>query len=125
MTPAARIAAAADLLDQILAGDPAEKVLTAWARRSRFAGSKDRAALRDLVFDALRCRRSFAWLGGAETGRGLMLGALLAEGTDPDTMFTGDGHAPQPLTDDERRTLVEWIDLGAQFRGLPDPDPEP
>ncbi|WP_375173215.1 RsmB/NOP family class I SAM-dependent RNA methyltransferase [Pseudooceanicola sp.] len=101
MTPAARIAAAADLLDQILAGTPAEKALTGWARRSRFAGSKDRAALRDLVYDALRCRRSHAWLGGAETGRGLMLGGLIAAGTDPATLFTGDGHAPAPLSDAE------------------------
>ncbi|MDR9394892.1 MAG: RsmB/NOP family class I SAM-dependent RNA methyltransferase, partial [Roseovarius sp.] len=41
MTPAARIAAAAALLDEILAGTPAEAALTGWARRSRFAGSKD------------------------------------------------------------------------------------
>ena len=69
MTPAARVQAASDILDQILAGAPAEKALTGWARRSRFAGSKDRAAIRDHVFDALRCKRSFAALGGAETGR--------------------------------------------------------
>ena len=37
----------------------------------RFAGSGDRAAIRDHVFEAIRCRRSFAALGGAETGRGL------------------------------------------------------
>lgn len=101
MTPAARIAAAADLLDQILTGEPAERVLTAWARRSRFAGSKDRAAVRDHVFDALRRRRSLAYLGGAETGRALMLGAILADGQDPASVFTGEGHAPSPLTPDE------------------------
>jgi 16S rRNA (cytosine967-C5)-methyltransferase len=102
MTPAARIAAAIAILDEVLAGEAAEKALTGWARRSRFAGSGDRAALRDHVFDALRCRRSFAALGGAATGRGLMLGALRAAGTDPDTLFTGQGHAPPPLTTDER-----------------------
>ena len=107
MTPAARIAAVADLLDQILDGEPAEKVLTSWARRSRFAGSKDRAAVRDLVFDALRCRRSFAALGGSDTGRGLMLGTVVAAGTDPATVFTGEGHAPAPLTDQEVAQLAE------------------
>ncbi len=102
MTPAARIAAAAGVLDRVLAGEPAERALTGWARGSRFAGSGDRAAVRDLVFDALRRRRSFAALGGADSGRGLMIGALLAAGSAPDVLFTGEGHAPAPLTDAER-----------------------
>ena len=58
MTPGARLSAAIDLLDAIFAGEPAERALTRWARASRFAGSKDRAAIRDLVFDGLRRRRS-------------------------------------------------------------------
>lgn len=98
MTPAARLSAAIEALDRIASGIPAEQALTNWARQSRFAGSGDRAAVRDLVFSALRCRRSFAALGGGATGRGLMLGLLRAEGTDPATLFTGAGHAPAPLT---------------------------
>ncbi|MBL9058084.1 MAG: RsmB/NOP family class I SAM-dependent RNA methyltransferase, partial [Rhodobacteraceae bacterium] len=69
MTPAARHAAAIEVLDRTLSGTPAEQALTNWGRASRFAGSGDRAALRDLVFQALRCRRSYAALGGGETGR--------------------------------------------------------
>jgi len=72
--------------------------LIGWARRSRFAGSKDRAAVRDHVFDAVRCRRRFVAWGGAMTGRGLMLGALRAASVDPGSVFTGEGHAPVPLT---------------------------
>ncbi|MGH1354921.1 MAG: RsmB/NOP family class I SAM-dependent RNA methyltransferase [Thalassovita sp.] len=119
MTPAARLQAAAELLDQILDGAPAEKVLTGWARRSRYAGSKDRAAIRDHVFDALRCRRSYAALGGVETGRGLMVGAVRAADQDPAEFFTGEGHAPAPLTeaeqsshlptDDEAMNLPDWV----------------
>ena len=101
MTPGARIAAAIAVLDEVLSGAPAEKVLTTWARRNRYAGSGDRAAIRDHVYDALRCRRSFAWLGGAETGRGLMLGAQRASGTDPSTLFTGEGYAPAPVGTEE------------------------
>lgn len=97
MTPAARFAAAASVLDLILTGEPAEKALTGWGRRSRFAGSGDRAAIRDLVFDALRRKRSLAAQGGAMNGRGLMLGLLRAEGQDPQTVFTGQGHAMTPL----------------------------
>lgn len=96
MTPGARIAGAIEVLDRILAGTRAEVALTNWGRANRFAGSGDRAAIRDHVFDALRCRRSFAALGGAETGRGLMLGALRAAGSDPAALFTGEGHAPSP-----------------------------
>lgn len=101
MTPAARVQAAIDCLNRIFAGDAAEQVLTGWARSSRYAGSKDRAAVRDHVFDALRCRRSFAALGGGEDGRSVMLGALREAGTDPATLFTGQGHAPAPLSADE------------------------
>ncbi|OSQ45768.1 RsmB/NOP family class I SAM-dependent RNA methyltransferase [Marivita geojedonensis] len=102
MTPAARWAAAADILDQIGAGEPAEKALTTWARKSRFAGSKDRAAIRDHVFDILRCWRSTAALGGGATGRARVLGRLRQIGEDPETVFTGDGYALAALTDAER-----------------------
>ncbi len=102
MTPAARLSAAIEILDHILDGDAAEKALTNWARGSRYAGSKDRAAVRDHVFGALRCKCSFTALGGAQTGRGIVLGMLRAQGVNPDEMFTGIGHAPTPLTDEER-----------------------
>ncbi|WP_420567272.1 RsmB/NOP family class I SAM-dependent RNA methyltransferase [Thalassovita sp.] len=117
MTPAARVQAAAELLDQILDGTPAEKALTGWARRSRFAGSKDRAAIRDHVFDALRNLRSYGALGGARTGRGLMIGALRAAGQDPAELFTGQGHAPSPLTGDE---LIPRAPSSAEAMNLPD-----
>lgn len=101
MTPPARVAAAIECLDAILAGQPAEAVLTNWARRSRFAGSGDRAAIRDLVFDALRRRRSLAWIGGADSGRGLMLGALIEGGDDPSKTFSGERFAPSSLSPGE------------------------
>lgn len=107
MTPAARIAAAVEILDRWLAGEPAEKCLTNWGRANRFAGSGDRAAIRDHVFDAIRCRRSFAAAGGGETGRGLMIGKLREAGERADGIFTGTGHAPSPLTPEELSVLEE------------------
>ncbi|KIN72411.1 RsmB/NOP family class I SAM-dependent RNA methyltransferase [Sulfitobacter guttiformis] len=101
MTPAARVAAAIEILDMIGDGTPAEQVLTRWGRGNRFAGSKDRAAIRDYVFDVQRIRRSAAWLGRAATGRGLMIGLLRRNGVDPATLFTGEGHGPAPLMDYE------------------------
>ncbi|PWE34201.1 SAM-dependent methyltransferase [Maritimibacter sp. 55A14] len=105
MTPSARIAAAIEILDRIGSGAPAEKALTNWARASRFAGSGDRAAIRDHVFTALRCWRSHAALGGAETGRGRMLGQLREAGQDPEAFFTGATHSPAPLTEAEHAHL--------------------
>ncbi len=118
MTPAARVQTAIELLDEILSGAPAEKTLTSWARRSRFAGSKDRAAVRDHVYDVLRNRNScVALAGGALNGRALMIGLLHLNGVDPQTIFTGQGYAPSALEEDEIATpdntdvvnLPEWI----------------
>jgi len=114
VTPGARVAAAIAVLDRILGGEPAEKALVNWARGSRFAGSGDRAAVRDLVFDALRRKRSYASWGGAETGRGLMLGRLRAAGEDLAALFSGTGHAPPPPAPEEAGrapTAREALDL--------------
>ncbi|WP_120635493.1 RsmB/NOP family class I SAM-dependent RNA methyltransferase [Ruegeria sp. EL01] len=119
MTPAARVQASIEILDDVLDGMPVEKALTGWARRSRFAGSKDRAAVRDHVFDAVRCKRSFAALGGANTGRGLMIGAIRSVRGDLATLFSGDRHAPSPVqesetsedftSDAERFDIPDWL----------------
>ncbi len=114
MTPGARVAAAAEILDRILGGAPAEQALTTWARGNRFAGSGDRAAIRDHVFDALRRRESSAALGGGRTGRALMIGLLRGQGLDPATLFTGQGHAPAPLTAEEAAPAPD-------LAGLPEP----
>lgn len=103
MTPAARIAAAIEVLDRYLAGTAAEKALTGWARRARYAGSGDRAVVRDHVYDAIRHLRSDAALGGAQTGRGLILGAVRRIGGDPEMFFTGAPYAPTGLSDAERQ----------------------
>lgn len=59
MTPAARVQTAIELLDAVIAsarnkGAPADRILAEWFRANRFAGSKDRRAIRDLVFAAIR-----------------------------------------------------------------------
>ena len=121
MTPAARVQAAIDIFDLILDGAAAEKALTGWARRNRFAGSKDRAAIRDHVFDALRCKRSFGWLGGGETARRVLLGGLRAQGVDPASVFNGVGYAPAPLDEDENDGARE-LEAAPQAVRLDAPD---
>ena len=102
MTPSARLSAAISLLDEILSGEPAERGLTRWARQNRYAGSKDRAAVRDIVFDCLRQKRSLAHAADAMTGRGLVMAHQFQAGEDVSTLFSGERFAPEPLLADEQ-----------------------
>ena len=115
MTPAARLQAAIDILDAWSPGRPMDRLLVAWRRDNRYAGSGDRAAIADLVYDALRRWRSLAWPaageGAGDGGRARIL-ALAAETGDPETLFTGARHAPAPLTDHERERLAERSERG-------------
>ncbi|MDR3409055.1 MAG: RsmB/NOP family class I SAM-dependent RNA methyltransferase [Methylovirgula sp.] len=120
MNPGARIAAAIEILADIETRHrPAADALKDWGLAHRFAGSKDRAALATLVFDALRCRASAAWLLGEETPRAIMLGSLREmrglTAEEIAALCSGEGHAPPPLSDDERGRLAT-----ATLDGAPD-----
>ncbi|MFC7662347.1 RsmB/NOP family class I SAM-dependent RNA methyltransferase [Methylorubrum suomiense] len=112
MTPSARISAAIEILDDIFARRrPAADALKDWGLAHRFAGSGDRAAIASFVYDGLRRRASAAYLMGTETGRAVIIGMLrlqrgLAEPTIAG-LFDGGRFAPAPLTDDERKRLIE------------------
>ena len=117
MTPAARVQAAIEVLDEFLKGQSGERALTAWARRSRYAGSGDRAAVRDHVYDALRHLRSYAAFGGGMSGRGIMIGAFRHKGLDLDEIFSGQRFAPDPVSSEERQVAFE---SDAQQYDIPD-----
>ncbi|KPQ14141.1 MAG: 16S rRNA (cytosine967-C5)-methyltransferase [Rhodobacteraceae bacterium HLUCCO18] len=106
MTPGARVAAAISVLDAWRGGMAVEQALTRWARGARYAGSKDRAAVRDHVYDALRRLRSVEFLGGGTDGRALLLGLVRLSALDPDALFTGEGHAPAALSEGERALVA-------------------
>ncbi|HVV66013.1 MAG TPA: RsmB/NOP family class I SAM-dependent RNA methyltransferase [Rhizomicrobium sp.] len=106
MTPGARLQAAIDILGELDRTDrPVERHLRDWGRAHRFAGSKDRAAIAERVYVALRHRSSFAWRMGSESPRALVIASLLVEGADPASLFTG-GYAPAPLCDAERAAIA-------------------
>lgn len=113
MTPAARVAAAIEILNDMSEGRAAEQALTRWARQSRFAGSKDRAAVRDHVFDVLRLKETVAALGEGTSGRALMLGLLRYHNLDPSDFFTGQGYGPVPLSDAEQNCAVDHATAAA------------
>lgn len=59
MTPAARLQAAIEILDEVIAsarddGPPADAIVTRYFKQRRYAGSKDRRAVRELVFRGIR-----------------------------------------------------------------------
>ena len=118
MTPAARVQAAIEVIDDFLTGRSGEMALTAWARRSRYAGSGDRAAVRDHVYDALRHLRSYAACGGGMSGRPIMIAALRKQGVDPQGIFTGDRFAPETLSAKEQEPN-EFTSEAEQF-DIPD-----
>lgn len=124
MRAGARIAAAAEVLDDILNRHrPASMALANWGRAHRFAGSGDRAAIGTLVFDALRRRHSIAARMGSDAPRALALGAASrALGLSAEEIAaTADGseHALTPLSDDEVKGLTAELpaDLPAYVAG--------
>jgi len=56
--------------------------------------------------DALRRRDTYAQLGGARTGRSVMIGLVDFQGLSLAELFNGVGHAPAPLSDEEHATLA-------------------
>ena len=80
-----RIAAAIEVLADMEARHrPVADALRDWGLAHRFAGSGDRAAIGNLVYDALRKRASLAWRMGGDTPWHLALGvAILDWGNDP------------------------------------------
>jgi 16S rRNA (cytosine967-C5)-methyltransferase len=105
MRLAGRLAAAIDVLADVEARHrPVAEALKDWGLSHRFAGAGDRAAIGNLVYDALRKRLSLAWRMGGDTPWHLAVGAAIFEwGQDPAALnaaFAEDRHAPAPLGDD-------------------------
>lgn len=110
MTPAARAQAANEILEQLDSSPlPVDRFLRDYFRRRRYAGSKDRAAVAERVFDVLRHRGAFAWRMQSETPRALVIASLLQEGQAAESihaLFSGSGYGPPALSEAEARMLL-------------------
>ena len=111
-----QIAAAMEVLADIATRHrPASEALKDWGVSHRFAGSGDRAAIGNLVYDALRHRASIAWRMDGDTPWHLAVGAaVFAWGADPHALnesFRDDRHAPDPIAADVM-TRMETARLG-------------
>lgn len=117
MQPGARLLAAIEVLDEIFRRHrPASQALSDWGRAHRFAGARDRAAIGNIVFDALRRRNSLAALMGADTPRALALGVMAhlwnVPPEDVVAMCAGE-RSPAPLSQVERAGLLATCDPAA------------
>ncbi|UJW85674.1 RsmB/NOP family class I SAM-dependent RNA methyltransferase [Devosia sp. SL43] len=106
-----RLSAAIEVLTDVETRKrPVSEALKAWGLNNRFAGAGDRAAIGNLVYDALRRRASHAALMGSDSPRALVLAVAVRDWhEDPVALsnsFAADSHAPEPLTDDERDRAV-------------------
>lgn len=115
MRPGGRLAAAIEVLTDIEARHrPAADAMRDWGLSHRFAGSGDRAAIGNLVYDALRRRNAAAWLLDDASPRALVLGSFLLENglevAALEEALAGNPFAPEPLNDRERAALAERRD---------------
>lgn len=111
MRPGARQAAAIEVLAALATQHrPAAEILKDWMKSHRFAGSKDRAEIGDLVFGALRWKQSSAWRMGADAPRAWVWGALRwGFGWSAEAIAQScqdDPHAPAPPSDAEYAALA-------------------
>jgi 16S rRNA (cytosine967-C5)-methyltransferase len=126
MTPSARVQAAIEILDEVIAsarddGPPADAIVQRYFKTRRYAGSKDRRAVRELVYRAVR--RSGE---RPNSGRAAMVGladddaALLA-------LFDGSAHGPSAREPAEAvapaSTVPGW--LSSKLSELVTPDEWP
>ncbi|MGB3721381.1 MAG: RsmB/NOP family class I SAM-dependent RNA methyltransferase [Pacificimonas sp.] len=97
MTPAARTQAAIEILDDVIAaargaGAAADTLIKRYFKTRRYAGSKDRRAVREITYDCIRALGEIP-----ENGRSAALGAR----PDLKPHFGGEGHAPAALDDND------------------------
>lgn len=107
MTPAARLQAAVEILDEVIAsatsnGPPADTIVTRYFKARRYAGSSDRRGVRELVFRAIR--RSAQRPG---SGREAMLGFVSDQ---PELLqLFGEPRGPEPVKEGEAAASASYV----------------
>ncbi len=107
----ARLEAAIEILDIVVKeakadGHSVPQVLRYYFKGKRYAGSGDRRAIADTVFEILRHVILLEWAineaGGEATGRMLLIAEVSWSGGDLPLIFGAGRYGPAPLTDEER-----------------------
>ena len=100
MTPAARLQAAIEILDEVVAaarsgGAAADTLIARYFKTRRYAGSKDRRAVRELAYAAIRRAGELP-----ANGRAALIG-LAGEREGLAALFDGSPHCPAVIGQDE------------------------
>tara|TARA_R110002096_G_scaffold14397_10_gene50043 strand:+ start:572 stop:1891 length:1320 start_codon:yes stop_codon:yes gene_type:complete len=122
MRPSARIAALIELLTEVeegiaTGGTPADVLVNQYFRARRYAGSKDRRAITEMLYAILRERELLLWATGDRAcARNLALAHFVFH--DPEALVLLEEAGPfsaEPLTELERTLISELkeIDLSA------------
>lgn len=111
MTPGARIQETIELIDELISGShSADRLFARWFRKRRYAGSKDRVFIKNLMYEVLRNYYQLAWWTGEDTSaRSLTLAASILSGnTNMEDLVgwcDGQKYRPKPLTPSEMQKL--------------------
>lgn len=121
MQPAARFAAVIELFTEVEANmaarnAPADILVGNYFRARRYAGSKDRRFVSDMVYRLIRGWGLYCWAleraDCAKSPRALVIALLCHKDAGSLTLFGADGKfAPKALTDDERRVVASLESL--------------
>ena len=112
MTPSARLQAAIELLDGIIVaarddGASADNIIKKFFKARRYAGSKDRRAVRELVYQAIR-----RFGDRPATGRSAMIG-MLEDRPELAELFDGSSYGPAKLEQNEQKAgsgvIPQWL----------------
>ncbi len=129
MTPAARLAAAIDLLTEVDAFPrrPADAIANDFFRARRFIGSGDRRAVSERGWRVLRTRRRLSWwldrAGTAPTPRMLVAASLLLEGwtlAGVRQSYSGGQYGPAPMLSQEVAAAAQLAGHTLDHPDMPD-----
>jgi 16S rRNA (cytosine967-C5)-methyltransferase len=134
MTPGARIQAAIELIDQVLAAwqsqrrIPADKLLENYFKSHRYIGSKDRGAVSELVYWVLRHKAALEWWLERENqryhGRSFVFAAIvLRKDYNPQTIQSvpkDSQFSPPPFNPDELRMIESLVRYDIEHPEMPD-----
>jgi 16S rRNA (cytosine967-C5)-methyltransferase len=110
MTPAARVAAAIEVLEKTQSSNsPADEVISAYFRSRRYIGSKDRRDISNRVYAIQRAYARLSWWTGTAEPRANVIAHLaLADQlpvADTEKLFTGEGYGSPSLSAQETALL--------------------